>query len=822
MSLSLYALTCEGQSPALGVDRLRPVFGWKLTSETQGACQTAYQIQVTDEAGATVWNSGKVQSQRQFSIEMGGGKKLLPMSRYFFQVMVWDEEDCPSPWVGSWFLTGFFKVHQWMAKWFRVYYGAVHFFRKEFFLRQDAEIAWAYLFIGAFGEKMNSCTAYLNGSRVGNLANFPGATEYFRAVYTCVDVASLLQKGQNALGLAAAKSCSLILKVRYADGAEELLGASPGDWKETAGGPYTAIGYGEPIARGRFEEYDARNAFPGWTKPGFDDSGWHRETEPPMIDFGPLLLRPQYCVTKVQQIFRPSRIHRIPEGWFVDFGTNMSGFVSLVLRGSPGETIVVKYAEKLSPDGDRAEFNEWKPCYLKYTFASNEAETYTPCFMHTGFRCVEIYGYSGEVTADSVSALFIHSDVGRASHFRSSDPVLNRLYQVARQSFLSNLVNIPTDCPERERRGWTADTYSVSEAECLSFQMATFFDQWLESMRDCQRGNGWIPVELPLSTDDCVDIDWPAAAVLVPYDLYMQYGDLSLVRKYYPMMKSWVELLLSICDDDFSMCDSFLSYKDWLAIEPASSGFLSMAYFFRCVRLLSILAGAVGETADAARYRALSEQIQVSLNRQYFHESGDAVFYDNGSQSADAHGLFFDICPPDCRKKLTEHLVRSIRDRDASTSGFMGTMCLLQALSQNGQSDLAYALLKNPNLGGWVYLLEHCRATTFPERYNGEGSQNHAFLGSAPGLWAYKYLVGISPLEPGYRQVQIKPFFPEDLTFAEATVETPYGPVSAAWKKAEGRIRLRVSLPPNVTGVVEFNGLRCSFNSGTYEFFSRP
>ena len=820
MSLRIHDLTCENQALALGVSSRHPVFGWKLSSEENGARQTAYRIYITDEDGKTLWDSGKVTSAQQFDVEMGGNESLQPMSRYNFNVMVWDEKDKPSPWAKSWFLTGFLKVHQWTAKWFRIYHGAIHFFRTEFALREDAAIDYAYLFIGAFGEKMNSCTAYLNGHRVGEMANFPGATEYFRAVYTCVDVASLLLKGVNALGLVAAKSCSLLLKVRYIDGTETFVGTDPLKWSHAVGGPYTRIGYDEPIAHGRLEEYDARKAFAGWSSPGYDDSAWHRETELPIpfIDYGPLFLKPQYCLAVTRKVYRPTRIIKNEDGWFVDFGENMSGFVSLNLKGHPGETIIVKYAEKLDESRTRAEFNEWKPCYLKYTFATDENEAYTPCFMHTGFRCVEIYGYSGQVTEDSISALFVHSDVEDHSSFNCSDPVFNRLYHVARQSFLSNILNIPTDCPERERRGWTADTYSVSEAECINFNMQTFFDQWLESMRDCQRGNGWIPVELPLCTDDSVDIDWPAAAVLIPYDVYMQYGSLRACRRYYPMMKGWVDLLLSICDDDYSMCDSFLSYKDWLAIEPATSNFLAMAYFYRCTKLMSTIAAAIGEASDSEHYGAISLELQSSINRKYLHECDGLSYYDNASQSADAHGLFFGLCPIEQRQALTEHLVRRIEEQGASTSGFMGTMCLLQALSQNGRRDVAYALLKNPNLGGWIYLLEHCNATTFPERYNGEGSQNHAFLASAPGLWFFKYLVGIAPLEPGYKKVLIEPFIPDDLDFAEASVETPYGIISARWERQNNHTRLHVELPPNVTGLIKLKGVTHPVQSGVYDF----
>ena len=817
MALTLYDLTCEYQKEAKGVNRQNAAFGWKLATDRQEASQSAYRIQVIDEQAETVWDSGKVLSDRQYGIEMTAATPMKPMAVYTFRVMVWDEQDAPSPWAESLFVTGVFRVHQWMGQWFRIWWhGTVHFYRHEFEVA-DKPVRYAYAYVASLGDKANSHVAYLNGNRLGEGILFPGAAEYFRALYTCTDVTTLLKSGKNAVGLVVTSTSSMVIKIAYEDGDVQYVATRRDTWPCGVQGPYT-LGYEEAMQHGKYEEYDARKEWGDWTLPGFDDSAWERGKRHLTIDLGPLFMQPQYCQAIVQGRHRPVRILRQEDRWFVDFGVNMAGFVTLRLQGTVGQTVEIKYAEKSNENGDGGVFARWRHPYLKYTFATDGVEEYTPAFMYTGFRYVEIYGYDGTITEDSITAVSIHSDVLDESHFSCSDATLEQLCTVARRSFLSNLVNIPTDCPERERRGWTADAYAVCEAECVNFNVLTFYRQWLESMRDCQRGNGWIPVELPLSSDDCIDVNWPAAAVLVPYDLYTQYGDRRLIEEFYPMMCRWVELLESICDEEYTLCDAFMSYKDWICPDPAGSGFLAMAYFYRCADLLTRIATILERQEDAARYGKLAAAVCDSIQSRYLHQDGETVWYDTGSQSANAHALYFGICPDHLRQAVTAALVRNIEEKGAATTGFMGTMCLMQALSQNGRSDVAYELLKNRNMGGWIWLLEHCNATTFPEHYDGNGSQNHAFLGSAPGLWIYKYLVGISPAAPGYKQVRIAPYIPADMERAAATIDTLYGPLSAAWEQTADGCTLTVDLPPNVSGTVEWNGNIYPVKAGHYTF----
>ena len=247
MPLNPHSLTCEYQNCAPGIDNPDPLIGWKLDADGNGARQTAYRVTVSDERGETLYDSGKIISDRQFGIQTAPKKKLTPMCEYSFTVTVWDENDVPSPAVSSYFLTGFFKAHQWRGDWFRVWnYGSVHFYRREFTLVNVARIRYAYAFIGAFGDKGNSCVPFINGRRISDLACFPGASEYFSAQYVCCDVKELLKEGENAVGLMLARTASIIIKVKYQDGTEVFIDCRRDEWKTKTGGGYT-LGYAESM-----------------------------------------------------------------------------------------------------------------------------------------------------------------------------------------------------------------------------------------------------------------------------------------------------------------------------------------------------------------------------------------------------------------------------------------------------------------------------------------------------------------------------------------------------------------------------------------------
>lgn len=802
MSIFIKSLKCENKCQALGVDRTSPCFSWVLGSDTNGARQTAYEVTVFDEIGEKIYTTGKVNSDKQFGITADLKDVIKPYSRYDFCVSVWDENESVTT-ESSYFVTGVFKAGQWKGDWFKIWYnfGKVGYTRKEFdLISQDIE--YAYCFVGALGDKVNSIVPYLNGKKIGECANFPGATEYFRAFYTCIDVKDLLLVGKNTLGFLVSTAGSVVLKIKYKSGDVQFVCSTKNDWKFNDNGAY-ALGFDNPMYKGKVEKFDRRKHFEGFSENGFDDSAWGYYHDPfGAISFGPLFVSNQYVVAKQYETYKPIAVKKFDDCVQLDFGTNHSGILEYCLKGTAGKTITIRYGEKLNKQTGRIVPGEQFPPYCEYTFASDNIEHHRTDFLMIGFRYIEIFGYEGEINPQDFSAHFVHTELDSTSAFVCDDQELNNINKVARQGFLSNLVNIPTDCPERERRGWTADAFAVAQAEMLNFDMLGFYYQWFKSYRDCQRKNGWIPVELPRSTDDSVDINWPLSSVFIPYEVLTHYGDTRFCSEYYDIAKSYVDLLLNLCDEDYVLSPSFYSYKDWVAPEKSTPAFISAVYFYRAVWCFAKITKALGKQ-DADKYFDIAEKIKQNTNKTFLHIGEDRVYYDNNTQSANVHALGFELCPDELKSAVVESLVENIKTKDANTTGFMGTALILQVLSDYGKKSVAFDLIKNKNMGGWLWLINECDATTFPENYNGGGSQNHAFLGSAPSVWFYKYLCGISPVENGYKSFEICPYLPQSINYAKATLQTVYGEILVEITRKDS-IEFNIEVPVNTTATLKF------------------
>lgn len=815
-----YNLKCEYCIKPIGIDTPQPRFSWELQSDKRNITQIAYRIIVATtmenaECGiGDMWDSGMILSDEQIGIHYKG-KKLLPVTRYWWKVMVWDGNQSPSGWSEiETFVTGFFSMHDWCADWFHTPYRA-SYARKEFVVDASKAVTDAIVFVAALGDRANSFQLRLNGSKVGDDIICPGPTEDFRALYRSYDVKHMLLQGQNALGLVYVKKVSVILVIHYSDGSVSMV-VSDQTWKCADQGPIVYVGYDMDFRRGRAEEYNALMEFENWDLPGFDDQSW---TPVRMDGFRsvPLFIKAQMVGCSIHETRNALSVTSLADStYIVDFGQNMSGFARFSAEGPPGTEITVNYAENLLPDGtlDTSSYaaDESSKYYTRYILKGKKTEFYQPTFMYTSFRYVQISGYPGQLTAEKIEACFVHSDVLNNSSFDCSNDVLNRLQACASRSFLSNLVNIPTDCPGRERRGWTADAFSVSEAECIQFNMFKFYEKWFDDMSDCQRGFGWIPVELPQATVTFIDVIWPAASIFIPWDIYNAYGDKDFIKKYLRVMEGYVNFLCSICDEEYMFINGHISAGDWLARDPATNTFMAVIYFYRCVFLLSKMAKEIGDRERAEKYEQLSLNIKNKINDRFLKISSEKCFYDNNSQSANAHAIFFNIVPPAYKQQILESLVQKIREDGTNTTGFLGTMCLLPVLAENGRNELAYSLITNTREGGWLYIIENNKLTTMAEDYYLAAfkektgltvSFNHAFLCGSLSSWFYKQLAGISPLKPGYKEICIKPFIPPDVEYVRAQIDTMRGKVSVEWKiENNSTVEIRVCIPPNTCAKV--------------------
>jgi alpha-L-rhamnosidase len=534
-----------------------------------------------------------------------------------------------------------------------------------------------------------------------------------------------------------------------------------------------------------------------------------------------------------QQVVRAVRTWTSPSGrQLVDFGQNLVGWLRLTVSGPPGDEIVVRHAEVL-------EAGELGTRPLRSALATDRfllsggLDTFEPTMTFHGFRYVEVTGWPGPFRADAVEAVVVHSDLRRIGTFECSDPLLNQLHSNIVWSMRGNMVDLPTDCPQRdERLGWTGDISVFAPTASYLYDVRAFLSSWLADLELEQRaGGGVVPVVVPdvlkfmelpeeFATPQSMAI-WSDAAVWVPWALWEAFGDLDQLRRHYPAMTAHaahVESLLS----PTGLWDKGMQLGDWLdpdapADDPlkarADPSVVATACFYRSLAQVVGAASALGNTADAARFGALAERVRRAFVEHYVSADG-VVRSDCPTVYALAigFGLLSDSHEHQAGMRLAE-LVREGGYRVAT--GFAGTPFVLGALSSTGHLDEAYRMLTERGCPSWLYPVT-MGATTIWERWDsmlpdgrinpGEmTSFNHYALG-AVGDWMHRTIGGIAPLAPGYARALIAPVPGGDLTWAQAGLQTPHGRLACRWELADGRLDVEVTVPDGVTAVLRLLG----------------
>lgn len=817
-------LRCDNIIAPMEIGTAHPNLSWILQSDQRNQRQAAYRVliasspQVLAREQGDVWDSGKTTSDQQLEVTIP--VSLEPTTAYDWKVMIWDQDDKASAWSPAQsFETGFFDLWTWPARWFNASSFDVNFARREFLLASGGTLNRARAYVASTGGGCNSYELRLNGQRVGNDLYAPGPCEPSKAMYSTFDITKQLHNGLNTVALLYNKRISLQMLLQYTDGSLQVV-ATDNNWKGAIKGPYIQISGAEPYGGGELELYDARQEWVGWEKTGFDETTWKSLAATDASCGLPnctsiTKLKPRLVSCKIIDTLKPVAITRHGRGnYIVDFGQEVAGHVRIAASGGrAGDALIIHYSEMLDAGGKHVDQRSiTRDAHHQYIFKDNRPVIYEPQFFNVGFRYVEVNGYPGKLTADKITSLAVASDVVNGSLFECSDPTLNRLQRMATWSFLSNLQNIPTDCPGRERRGWTADCHAVAAAECINFDMRNFFDKWLDDHAECQYDDGWIPVELPMSgipeNDPGADIKWPASSIFIPWDVYNAYGNRHILEKHYPMMRRYLKFLQSIAKDN-CLFDR-LAYDDWGALEPANSPYLGTAYYYYCATLLAKIAGELSLTRDAAEYLALASMINTAIQTKYRHD-GETVYYDNNTQSANAHALGFGIVPEADRAKVLKNLIDDYQGKGHNTTGFLGIRWVLPVLSACGRNDIAYSYIRNPKIGGWKYFINHWDATTMHEFWNGtkENSFDHAFLAGSLSEWLYQDLAGIASVKPGYREIRCRPYIPADVSWARAQINTVRGWVKSEWKKQiDGSLMLSVTIPANTFATVHVPATR--------------
>ena len=819
-------MQCEYLENPIGIDAVTPRFTWQIKSVEPGISQNAVQIFVGTDAEDVAQGKGNVwQSRTMLSSTIPmvyAGPALQPFTKYYWTVKVQNHNGKWSPLseVAD-FETGMMKQENWKGAWISDTWDynvkPAPYFRKEFEIQKKIKTARAYIAVGGLYE------LYLNGSKVGDHRLDPMYTRFDRrTLYVTYDITDQLVKGENALGVllgngwynhqstavwyfdkapwrARPKFC-MDVRITYEDSTQEVITTNQ-DWK-TSLSPvvfnsiYTA------------EHYDARLEQQGWDAPGFDDSKWENamNTSAPS-DY--ITAQAMHPVRNVKVIPVKEMVRFSDRDYVFDFGRNMAGVTQIRVNGPEGTTIRLKHGERLYPNGHVDISNidvhyrptdDSDPFQTDILILSGKGEdVFMPKFNYKGFQYVEVTSDQPvNLTKESMTAFFMHSDVPPVGTIQSSNPVLDKTWQAANASYLSNLFGYPTDCPQREKNGWTGDAQINTETGLYNFDGITIYEKWMADHRDEQQPNGVLPAIIPSDGWGYTwanGPDWTSTIAIIPWNIYLFYGDSHLLKTCYSNIKRYVDHIDELYPDGIT--DWGLG--DWVPVKSkAPKEFTSTAYYYVDATILAKAAKILGNQTDADKYFALAEKIKNALNKKYLNK--ETGMYGNGLQTELSVPLQWGLVPDDLKDKVAGNLAkRVIADSSHIDVGLLGTKAILNALSENGHADLAYKVASQETFPSWGWWIVN-GATTFYENWPLDAtrdiSMNHIMFGEI-SAWYYKALGGIFPDEeaPGFKNVLLKPHFVEGLDQFKATHNGPYGIIVSSWEKTGDGIAYNVTVP---------------------------
>jgi len=827
-ALTVCALRCEQLENPLGIDATCPRLSWKLESHQRAQKQSACEILVASSerglrSGQTdLWDSGKVISDNSLEVYYAG-TPLTSRRQCFWKVRVWDQAGKVfESKIAHWEM-GLLQPSDWQAQWIgrttNVDAPVAPLLRQTFSLDSKVRQARAYICgLGYF-------ELYLNGKRVEDHILDPGYTRYDRrALYVTHDITDLLKRGDNAVGVVlgngwfnvlnkiawdfdkapwrSAPKLLCQLEVELTDGRRVVV-ASGNDWK-TSDSPiiYNTIYSGEI--------YDARREQPGWNAPGFHDLTW---TPALLVEAPPGIISAQMMPPiRVDRIFPPASISEPTPGVFVfDFGQSLSGHAQLSVRGPAATEVSMKYAERLAPTGlvDQADIAQHVVRFDKnqrfqtdtYILKGGGRESWSSRFSYDGFRYVEVRGFPGQPDKDSLRAIFFHSDVPPMGHFECSNPLLNRIAAAAQRSYLGNLQGIPTDCPHREKNGWTGDAHLAAELGMFNFFPSAVYNKWIQDLADEQRPDGRLPGIVPSSGWGYAwgnGPAWDSAFLLIPYYQYLYYGDTEPFRLHYDSLKRYVDYLTSRAKDGIVN----IGLNDWAPVKTVTAaGITDTAYYYVDTKIVALAAGLIGKKDDASRYQAQAARIKEAFAQKFYDPSSGV--YDKGTQTALSCALYQGLVEPENKDRVLSNLVAAVeKSHWHIDTGILGAKYLLNALTENGRTDVAYQIAAQKDQPSWGWWIEQ-GATTLWEEWNGGSSRFHVMFGDIDA-WFYKALAGINPdpQAPGFKHFFITPHVVGDLTSARAEYDSAQGKIISDWKVVNGEFRLVLTVPANSTATV--------------------
>ena len=836
----------------IGIDVQSPRLAWQLVDSRQGAVQTAYRILVATDKDrlskneADAWDTGTVKSDA-FRVEYAG-ENLKPCTRYYWKVICSDKDGKEVASDPAFFETGLMGMENWNGTWIsdnnnKEYFPAPYF-RKEFSTAKKVVSARAYVAVAGL------YALYINGHReyIGSLT--PEYTRFDRRIlYDVYDVTDDINSGKsNAIGILLGNgwynhqakatwgfdqaswrnrpAFCLDLRIKYDDGTEEII-TSDHTWKTTANGPlvYNNIYTGE--------HYDANLEMKGWAEAGFDDSEWKGIT---FRSCPAVIISSSASFNPIKEVYTETtpEVNKINDTLYVyDFKTNHAGNVELQVQGEKGTVVKMTYSERIHDDGtiDQSNIDVYyngdkvkEPFQADIVTLSGGKDFFKPLFSYKGFRYVQVETSKPiTLTQNNLKSTTLHSAGTQIGDVKASDDLITRLEMAARNSYASNFMGYPTDCPAREKNGWTGDAHIAAQTGLYNFTPFTIYEKWLQDHRDEQQPSGVLPDIIPTYGWGYTlvnGLDWTSTIILIPWDLYLMKGDKRPMEENYDNMKRYLNF--AIRNSKGYLSD--WGRGDWVPVKTNSNKELIMSTFmFRDADLLSRIANLLGKDSDSKYYADVAQKIRIAINDKYLNK--ETGVYADGSQTELSLPLMWGVPPEDMRAKVASALVENVKNHDYHIdAGVHGTKAVLNALSDNGYTDVAYKMATQKDYPSWGWWLVSGN-DTFLENWDlnawRDVSHNHIMFGDI-GAWLYKGVGGIYPTEenPGFKHIILRPYLYSPLTSFEAYHNCPFGKIESKWEVKGRKVKYTAVIPANTTATLYLpeNEEGIQLQAGTYEF----
>jgi len=863
-------LRAEHLPDAMGLTVTEPRLSWMPPAGS--TTQTAYRITASNG-----WDTGRQESAACAAHYTG--PPLDSRSRFEWRVRTWNTGEDGAETATAWSRPmpvelGLLHAADWTAQWIGPDEPEVppagerpgYAFTKTFTLHAAPEKARAYATAHGIYE------LFINGRRVGDQQLTPGSTSYNTTLQVQAhDVTGLLHEGSNTVravltdgwyrgtfgytrdaDLYGPRTAFLAqLELELESGAGRQVIGTDSSWLVSA----TEILSADLMAGQRvdFRMHDAGSAPPAGMAPG---------VRPAVVRPGSFtqLAGPLAPPTRVTRELVPVSITRLPNGrQVVDFGQNIHGWVRLTKLGAPGETVTLEYGEALGPDGDVTR-DHLRPHDFRapgafldagqadtVTASGAAGEVFEPRHTTHGFQYVSVQGLHADLQPADITGCLVRTDLERIGTFSCSNERLNRLHEIVEWSFLGNSCEVPTDCPQREKAGWTGDWQLFVPTAAYLYDVTGFARKWLRDVRADQWDNGVI-VNISPSPGPAVtaadfmgftngSAGWGDAIVMVPWEVYLASGDAGILAENWVAMNRWLDFVRTTAETrrhparavqapvpaphEKYLWDTGFHFGEWMepdgpepdlfAARAADHGIVATAYYRHSTDLMARIASVLGLAGEAAALAELSANIRDAWETEYLDAAG---YVTEPRQANCVRALAFDLVRPERRAAVTAQLVELVHAAGTHLgTGFLATPYLLPVLADNGETDLAYKLLMQDTEPSWLTMVDR-GTTTVWELWNGidadgipHQSLNHYSKGAVVSF-LHRYTAGLRqvPGSAGWKRFVIEPRPGAGLTSASTSHQGPHGTIDVQWAINDGVLTLSSTIPAGTTAEVLLPG----------------